>query len=78
MNYDLGFAALCPSCHCEVDQGGFPSYALRQFIKDRTLRFYCKACNLEWQPSEKERTSVESLLRHPLSGVNAKKVPAME
>jgi hypothetical protein len=67
MNYAPRFSAVCPSCLCEVDQGRYRSYALRQFLDEGTLRFYCKECNLEWQPSGQELTCVESLLTRPLS-----------
>lgn len=67
MNYAPRFAAVCPSCRSEIDQGHFRSHALRQFLKEGTLRFDCKECNLEWQPSEQELTRVESLVSRPLS-----------
>jgi hypothetical protein len=66
MNYAPRFTAVCPSCHREIDQGRFRSHALRQFLDENALRFHCRECNLEWQPSEQELIHVEYLVKRPL------------
>ena len=63
----LRFAALCPTCHGEVDQGTFEADALREFLAEKTLQFYCGHCATEWWPSEQELKSVEQLLTSRLA-----------
>ncbi len=66
MKYAPRFSAACPSCHREVDQGTFRVHALRQFLEDQTLRFYCPDCDAEWQPNERELANIEGLLSEPV------------
>ena len=67
MTEPLRFTALCPTCHCEVDQGTFPVGSLREFLQEGTLQFYCRHCDVEWWPNEQERKSIEQLLSRPLT-----------
>jgi hypothetical protein len=53
------FAARCPDCGCEVDQGTFPVIDLRTFLRERSLFFFCPKCVAEWKPSEDELGSVK-------------------
>jgi uncharacterized Zn ribbon protein len=62
MAYEVNFTVLCPTCKREVDQGTFEPEALREFLADETLRFFCPRCHAEWRPDEQERKSVQQLL----------------
>jgi len=78
MKYAPSFTAICPCCHREINQGTFRVHALRQFLEDGTLRFYCRNCNAEWEPNEGELANVERLLTtRPLAHTwNASTPPA--
>jgi len=72
MKYAPRFTAVCPSCQQEVDQGTFRMFALQQFLDDGTLRFYCPACNAEWEPNARELANIERLLSEPAAPVSFK------
>jgi len=62
MAYEVTFMVMCPTCKREVAQGTFEPEALREFMEDETLRFFCARCNAEWQPGQRELRSVQQLL----------------
>jgi hypothetical protein len=66
MTYELTFSARCPRCQREIDQGTFRRHALREFLDDGTLRFYCSSCVAEWLPSPRELANAERMLSQPV------------
>jgi hypothetical protein len=67
MKYVPKFAALCPHCRHETDQGTFQRHALREFLDERTLRFYCRHCEVEWRSNDEKLAGVERVLSQPLT-----------
>ena len=71
MRYVPKFTALCPHCRHETDQGTFQRHALREFLNEGTLRFYCSHCDVEWLPNHEELAGVERVLSQPLTLVES-------